>query len=777
MRDATSSAETAYRRRWLVRGRVQGVGFRPFVYRLAQHLGLTGHVRNHASDVVIEAQGNSLSLNDFEHALTAAIPPLAVVQHLSRTSLDPVPNETAFIISDSLPGRAPTGITPDSAVCYDCIREMLDPADRRHRHPLISCTNCGPRFSIIHRAPYDRCNTTMAAFETCATCSREYSDPLDRRFHAQPISCHDCGPRIALVDPTGRPLPGDPLAQTAALLQRGQIVAIKGVGGFHLAVRADDEQAVARLRARKRRDAKPFALMVPSLAAAEQLVSLSSAAKELMRGPISPIILAATHPRTTIAPNVAPGTHRLGLMLPNTPIQHLLYAQTPAPPQVIVMTSGNVSDEPLVIDNAEALARLGPLCDAFLWHDRPIARPVDDSIFLDLGEAAPPLPIRRARGLALAPLQLPLTAPLAGLCLGGELKNTVAVVRDDSAILSQHLGDLKHVEAFAHFQRAIRDLQDLYDIQPTWIAHDLHPAYLSTQHARRIAQNLDVPLIWIQHHHAHAAAVLAEHGLAGPAVAIICDGVGYGDDGTIWGGEILLASLTGFERLAALAPLPLPGGDAAAVDTRRCALGLLFSALGPGFDQHPIVQTLGMPLAERKMLISMLRKNVNCVPSSAAGRVFDAVAALLGLCFRNRFEAQAPLALERAAFGVELPATEPLFEIRRGAVERIGLAPLVLRLAEGRMESEPVEELAALFHDQLGWALADAALRAVRRTGVQTAVLSGGAFCNERLTKSLRTRLQDAGVHVLKHERVPPNDGGLALGHAAIAAARVASDC
>ncbi len=779
MNPAVSCLCETERRRWLVKGRVQGVGFRPFVFRIATRHGLSGWVRNDRSGVTVEVQGRAQDLGKFAQALHNERPSLALIELADCTPLPPIEGERGFHIDLSdAGGPVRAGVTPDAAVCADCLREMLDGGDRRHGYGLINCTHCGPRYSIIRSVPYDRPNTTMAGFTMCDPCREEYENPLDRRFHAQPIACHGCGPHVELVNSKGDRLDGDPIRRAAVMLGDGKIVAIKGIGGFHLAVRADDPAAVRRLRGLKHRDAKPFAVMARSMEVAEGLVELSDQAKALMRSPACPIVLAPRIRTASVCAEVAPGSHRLGVMLPYTPIQHLLLEA--AAPDVLVMTSGNVSDEPLVIDNDDAVRRIGGLSDAILWHDRPIERCVDDSVWVDMGHAEPPLPIRRSRGEVPASIHLPREHWRAsrqwhpesgdGLCVGGELKNSVAVMRGGEVILSQHLGDLTHPLAFEGFRKAIRDLMDLMDVRPEWIAHDLHPVYLSTAYARVLAEELRVPLVGVQHHHAHAAAVLAEHGESGPVLAVVCDGVGYGLDGTSWGGELLLADANDFVRLAHLRPLRLPGGDAAARDTRRCGLALLHQAYGDDFDKHPAAHALVPDEGERRMLTTMIRRGTHCTTSTAAGRVFDGVAALLGLCERNRHEAEAAMALESAAWGIDSLADDDtaLFDLSADG-KQVDLSPLVRRIVAGRAAGAPVVELAALFHDQLAraWA-ADVRLWAAR-LGLCAAALSGGVFCNEGLTKRLSAELEREGIRVLRHRLVPPNDGGIALGQALIA--------
>jgi len=756
------------RRQWHIRGQVQGVGFRPFVYRLARRNRLTGFVRNDTTGVYVQVQGLVDSIERFSRALRTERPPLAHLDDVQATALPVLADEDDFRIvaseADVETNRhAQAAVTIDSAVCPDCLREMRDSADQRHRYGLINCTNCGPRYSIVQRVPYDRPNTTMSGFTMCGVCKREYTDPIDRRFHAQPIACNDCGPVVSLVSQSGRTIAGDPYKVAARLLQDGQIIAMKGIGGFHLVTRADDADAVARLRQKKQRDHKPFAVMCRCIETARRIAQLSEKGEASLLSPKRPIVLGRRIDRSQIAHGVAPGMHRLGIMLPYTPMQHLLFDALPCSIDMLVMTSGNLSDEPLVIDNDEAVARLGALCDAILWHDRPIQRCVDDTVVLDMADGAAPLPVRRARGEVPTGITLPFETDDPGLCVGGELKNTVAVVRNGEVILSQHLGDLTHALALDYFRRAIDDLCDLFDVQPKWIAHDLHPMYMSTADAGRLARKLGVPLIPIQHHHAHAASVMIEHGQTEPTLAVICDGVGYGDDGTSWGGELLLADMTNYKRLAHLQPLQLPGMDAAARDTRRCALAMLFAAFGRDFDSHPAAIRMYPAQQERQMLAAMIRRNFNCAGSSAAGRVFDAAAALMGVCDYNHFEAEAPMLLEAlAAQSIKERDTQRHYTIRDNQIDFSSLVPQLVA-------DMPTADRAALLHDQMAMAWADVVTTHVADTGVQTVALSGGVFCNERLTQQLTNLLTQQGLTVLRHQRVPANDGGLVLGQAAIA--------
>jgi hydrogenase maturation protein HypF len=767
-------SQTLQRRRWRITGRVQGVGFRPFVHRTATAHGLSGFVLNDAAGVVVEAQGTLRQLNSFANDMRVAKPALAVIHDIVITKIPTRDAETGFTIEQSLGDASPRAeIAPDLALCPACLADMNDVVDRRRfGYGLVNCTDCGPRFSIIREVPYDRPNTTMANFAMCADCRREYDDPADRRFHAQPTACHACGPKVELVDPHGAKIAGDPIRVAAERLARGEIVAIKGIGGFHLAVRADSEDAVQRLRQIKHRSFKPFALMCKDVAAAEQIVNLGERARAALSSSAAPIVLAPRHSGAAVAPSVAPASHRLGVMVAYTPIHHLLFAAASGRFGALVMTSGNDSDEPLVFTNEDAVEHLGRMCDSILWHDRPIERPVDDSVILDAGGAREPIVLRRSRGYVPTPLLLPDGLKSQGLCVGGELKNAVAVVRENQVILSQHLGDLEHARTYANFKRAVADLLRLFAIKPQWIAHDLHPSYVSTMYAAQLAREMHVPRVRPQHHYAHAAAVLAEHGQMGPALAVVCDGTGYGTDHTIWGGELLSVDFKGFRRLGHLRPLRLPGGDAAAKQPWRSAMALLLNAFGDEFADHPIVEQMAPDAEQARFVVEMLRTRANCVSSSSAGRVFDGVAALLGICRENHFEAQAPLALESAAweFGAitaTAPPPQPLFDLREHG--EIDLSPLVRELVGRRLRGAPAEELASLFHDQFVAAWEAAVMRAVEQTKLIEVVLSGGVLCNEIVDRCLTERLAERGLHVLRHRLVPPNDGGLALGQAALA--------
>lgn len=762
-------------REWRMAGQVQGVGFRPCVYRVANELGLNGWVRNDSAGVTIRACGDQQQLDRFVDQLNESLPPLARIDQISERDLgESEPGETAFeIIPSEDLGRAEARVTVDCATCEHCKRELLDRSDRRYRHPLINCTDCGPRYTIIQDTPYDRAQTTMAHFEMCDACAHEYRDPSDRRFHAQPNCCHDCGPRVALHDASGARIEGDPIAKAADALRRGAILAVKGLGGYHLACDATKHDAVAELRDRKRRDHKPFAVMARGLEAARLLAHLSPDAEDALSSPAAPIVLAPARTDSYLASSVSPGVHRVGVMLASTPIHHMLFAEGLGP---LVMTSANVSDEPLAKDDDQA-ARLSDVYDAVLSHNRPIERAVDDSVVLDTRRGVQML--RRARGYVPAPIPLPTPAPRPGLCAGAELKNTIAYVRGHDAILSQHVGDLSHTLACERFARTAEDMGRLFEIEPDWIACDPHPGYVSRREAHRLAQALEVPVVEVQHHHAHLASVLAEHGRTRRAIGLICDGVGYGADGTAWGGEILAGDLVSFERLGRVRPLRLPGGDAAAKKTGRCAAAWLHDRFGSenATSKNTWLERVLPDTRERDAVSKMLEGGFNAPTSSGLGRLFDACAALLGVCPFNHHEAMSGQLLESAARrATQRPSGNGLVALRDtdGLIE-LDHRPLLDRLLAGLEANEPTDSLAWLFHDAIADGLTRAASRAAEKTGLNTAALSGGVFCNELLTDLVLDRLENSGFECLVHRDVPPNDGGLSYGQAAVAAARLAA--
>ena len=706
------------RRRFRVGGVVQGVGFRPFVYGLANRHGLAGFVLNDGNGVLIEAEGPGDQLDRFAAALVTDAPSLARVAAVAAEPLAPVGERSFTIATSAATGRTAL-IPPDTATCDDCLHELHDPSDRRYRYPFINCTQCGPRFTIVRSVPYDRPNTTMAGFPLCPDCLREYEDPSDRRFHAEPVCCPVCGPKLTL-----------PLERAVELLRGGAIVAVKGLGGWHLACDAADHDAVARLRARKHREDKPFALMATQ---PELLGHVEAGELALLESSRRPIVLLRRRDDAAVAPAVAPGNPWLGVMLPYTPLHHLLLGDFGG---ALVMTSGNRSDEPIAYGDDEAVERLRGIADAFLGHDRPIHRRCEDSIVRTA------FPLRRSRGFVPEAVPLPVRAARPVLAVGAELKSTFCVARGGEAFLSPHLGDLDTELAYTAFQTDIELYLAMLDVTAETIAHDLHPEYLST----KWALDHDVELVGVQHHHAHAAACLAEHGETGSALALIFDGTGFGTDGTLWGGELLRCDLTGFERLAHLDPVPLPGGAAAIREPWRTAASYLELTGRPvPFERWPAVR-------------ESLR--VNAPLSSGMGRLFDAAAALLGLRETVTFEGQAAIELELLA--AETVADPYPWRFGDGA----GLVGTVHDdLAAGRSRTE----IAAAFHETIA---AGAAAACAEAGEPRTVVLSGGTFQNVRLLETTRGRLESLGLRVLSHRTVPPNDGGISYGQAAVAAAR-----
>jgi len=763
------------RRRVSIAGQVQGVGFRPFVYRLAAELGLGGFVVNDSGGVTVEVQGVPEAVESFQRRLPAELPPLARISRCDVADLAPIDGPAGFEIHPSVGGELTDAqVTVDTATCPDCLAEMNDPSDPRYHYPFINCTNCGPRYTIVRRIPYDRPNTTMADFAMCPLCGREYADPASRRFHAQPIACPRCGPAVWLIDPRGRQiLCEDPVGEAAKMLQAGKIVAIKGLGGFHIACRADDEHAVGRLRRRKRRDAKPFAVMVPDLAAAERLCQVNDHARKLLTGPLRPILLLRRRKEAPVASSLAQGLDTLGVMLPYTPLHHLLFAQGLGP---MVMTSGNYSEEPLVKDNDAAIAHLGRIADALLVHNRRIERRLDDSV-VQLAGSGRLTVLRRARGYAPQPVRLEgigSGAP-AILAVGAELKSAVCLLKDGRALLGEHIGDLKDGRTYRQFIDTINHLETLFDVTPELMAADLHPQYLSSEYARRrhrgeLAGREALPIVRVQHHHAHIAACLGENGHPGPVIGLACDGVGYGPDGAVWGCEVLQADLKDYTRLGHLRYLPLVGGDAASSETYRPALAALHQAFGPSCLAK--AEALGLAATRRQMetALEMISAGVNCPPASSLGRWFDAVAALCGLSERNAYEGQAPMQLESAIQPGAGQAYD--FEIHQADPFRIDLVPMVRGLVDDLLAGGSVGAVAEKFHNTVAAFLIASANRARRRTGLRTVALSGGCFANRYLTDRLVKLLIGDGFEVLVHRTIPPNDGGIALGQAVVAAAK-----
>jgi hydrogenase maturation protein HypF len=789
------------RRSALIRGVVQGVGYRPFAYRLALEEGLAGFVGNDTGGVTIEIEGPEVRVEAFLDRLRREQPPLARIDSVTVRELSATGITEFRIVASEARGHVSTGIPADAATCPDCLRELFDPQDRRFLYPFLNCTNCGPRFTITRSIPYDRPQTSMAKFPMCPECQREYDDPLNRRFHAQPNACYECGPRVWLVGPSGEickatssvapQLQQDLLAaagsekitsenaaassfavieQTIELLLEGRIVAIKGIGGFHLSVDATSQAAVMRLRERKRRYGKPLAVMVRDMEAARAICALTAEEALLLSTPARPIVLARRREGCAIADAVAPGIPWLGIFLPYAPLQHLLFADSRV--RALVMTSANLSEEPIAIDNDEALARLGAIADAFLMHDREILQRCDDSVAAVV-DGAPQL-LRRARGFVPLGVSLPFDSPPL-LAVGGHLKNVFALARDRFAYQSQHLGDLENLTGMEFFRESLDHLMRTFEIEPQAVVHDLHPGYLSTTWAREWARERGLPLIAVQHHHAHIAGCMAEHGLTGTVIGLALDGTGYGTDEKIWGGEVLIAKLGSFERFAHLDYVPMPGGEAAIKEPWRMAFAHLRAA-GIDVGSNKSLALVGATEKEAQVLLRMIERNVNAPLTSSLGRLFDAVAAIV----LNRrvvdYEAQAAIELE--GFAVDEPDDKPAYtmELMGGdwaAREplRICAAPLWRSLLEDLRTGVSKARIAARFHSGVVNAFTQAAVLARSATGVNQVALSGGCLHNRRLARLLRVKLEAEGFEIFQHRSVSPGDGGLSYGQIVAAAA------
>ncbi|MGW6518246.1 carbamoyltransferase HypF [Streptomyces sp. NPDC054962] len=786
---AVVAGDPPLRRRVTVRGVVQGVGFRPYLYGLATELALAGHVTNTPEGVVVEVEGTASAVARFCDRLAAQAPPLARVESVHHREMPPVGGTAFTILTSRTGGPARTLVSPDSATCADCLAELADPADRRYRHPFVNCTHCGPRFTIVTGVPYDRAHTTMAGFAMCSDCAREYADPADRRFHAQPVACPACGPRLRLLVPPSDALSGtDPVAEARALLSDGAVLAVKGLGGYHLACDATNEEAVARLRRRKARGDKPFAVMARRTADVEHLVRLSPEERELLEGGVRPVVLlrrrpdpvsAAGAPRP--AESVAPGSPDLGVMLPYTPLHHLLLGLPgdPEGPRLLVMTSGNVSGEPIVTDDTEALERLAPLADAWLTHDRPIHVPCDDSVVRVCdGE---PLVLRRSRGYAPLPVALPLPVRPA-LAVGGDLKNAFCLGAGRRAWLSAHIGDMDDLATQRAFEGAVAQLESITGVRPGTLVADRHPGYRSARWADRHAAAR--PVVRVQHHHAHIAAAMAEHGLDGtrPVIGVAFDGTGHGDDGAVWGGEFLLADYDGFSRFGHLAYVPLPGGDATVRRPYRMALAHLWAA---GIDlTDDLACTAACPPDELRLLKRQLELGLHCVPTSSMGRLFDAVSSLTGVCHRAGYEAQAAVELEGAALAAPTGDREAyVFDLRalrhareEGDAVRADPAPVLAEIVSDLRAGVGPALVAARFHRAVTGLVHRICVRARERHGLDTVALTGGVFANTLLSSACSAALREDGFTVLRHRLVPPGDGGLALGQLMVAARTTPTD-
>ncbi|MFE0193500.1 carbamoyltransferase HypF [Streptomyces sp. NPDC058989] len=784
-------AAAAARRRITVRGVVQGVGFRPFVHALATELGLTGHVANTGEGVVAEVEGHPAALARFAERIGAEAPPLAVVEAVDGEDIAAVGEAGFRILPSRGHGSSRTLVAPDAATCDACLAELTDPADRRHRHPFLTCTHCGPRFTIVTALPYDRALTTMDRFPMCAGCAREYADPADRRFHAQPIACHDCGPRLRLLtaDPDDRTRPprpehgADPVAGARRLLADGAIVAVKGLGGYHLVCDASHDTAVRLLRRRKARGDKPLALMARHIDDIAHLVRVRDEERALLTGPQRPIVLLRRTPHPAPVPGapalseaVAPASPDLGVMLPYTPLHHLLLGLPgdPPGPRLLVMTSGNLAGEPIVTDDDEALRRLAHLADAWLTHDRPIRIPCDDSVVrISDGE---PLFVRRSRGYAPFPVALPVPVRPA-LAAGGDLKNVLCLAEGRRAWLSAHIGDMDDFATQLAFEAAEAHLETVTGVRPQLLAADRHPGYRSGQWAQRHTEGR--PLVRVQHHHAHIASAMAEHGLDGglPVIGVAFDGTGYGDDQAVWGGEVLLADYDGYRRFGQLAYVPLPGGDATVRRPYRMALAHLRAA---GIDwAEDLPPVAACPPDERRLLARQLERHLNCVPTSSMGRLFDAVSSLAGICHHSGYEAQAAVALEAAALSAgEDDGAGYTFALHPAPADPKGLladtladpAPLLTAVVRDVRAGTAPALIAARFHTAVAGLVRDLCGQARERAGLGTVALTGGVFANTLLAEATAGRLRQDGFTVLRHRSIPPNDGGLALGQIVVAA-------
>jgi hydrogenase maturation protein HypF len=746
------------------------VGFRPFVYRLAKEEGLAGSIGNDTDGVTIEIEGSGERIDAFLKRLRDEMPPLARIDSIAVRELPATGGIDFRIAQSEVRGQVSTGIPADAATCADCLRELLDPADRRYRYPFLNCTNCGPRYTITRRIPYDRPQTSMAQFTMCAACQAEYDDPGNRRFHAQPNACWECGPRVTLVGRDGGVISvDDPVSECIERLTASDIVAIKGIGGFHLSVDATNEAAVMRLRERKHRYGKPLAVMVRDLAAAREVCVLTAAEEALIQTSARPIVLARKREGCGIAEGAAPGIPWLGVFLPYAPVQHLLFASKKV--RALVMTSANLSEEPIAIDNVEALERLGGIADAFLMHDREILQRCDDSV-ATIVDGAPQL-IRRARGFVPLAVGLAMDAPPL-LAVGGHMKNVFALARGRFVYQSQHLGDLENVTGLDFFEESLEHLMRTFEIEPRTVVHDLHPGYLSTEWAKGWAREKGLELLAVQHHHAHVAGCMAEHGFTGTAIGLALDGTGYGTDGRIWGGEVLIARLDGFERFAHLEYVPMPGGDAAVREPWRMALGALHAA-GLNVGSEEMLVLLGAAERDVRVLRKMMERGLNSPLTSSCGRLFDAVAAVVLGRRRVDYEAQAAIELEGVAVDVKDDEAGYSMELVGGNWR--ARVPVVISAAELWKElltdlrkgvSKP--QISARFHAGVADGFVRAATMARAATGLGQVVMSGGCMHNRRLARLLRAKLEAEGFEVFQHVQVSPGDGGLSYGQATVAA-------
>ena len=760
----SASDATLTRKRLTVTGVVQGVGFRPYVYALAMRYSLAGHVGNGSQGVFIEVEGLPDALESFEESLLTEAPPLAYIEQITAEILEPLGENQFVIVHSERKNQGNTFLSPDVCICQDCLNETLDPADRRYRYPFTNCTNCGPRFTIIQDIPYDRPLTSMASFPMCADCQREYDDPLNRRFHAQPNACPVCGPQIWLEMAEEQGVitaeQDQALLAVQSLLREGKVVAVKGLGGFHLACDASNDDALALLRERKGRVDKPFAVMALDLETVRQIAEVSESEAKLLTSKERPIVLLKKKSSSPLSQLVAPGNQMIGVMLPYTPLHYLLLTDVPLPLAALVMTSGNFSDEPIVNDNEEARQHLAPLSDAFLFHNRDIVARCDDSV-IRLWRGSK-LPVRRSRGYAPFPVKLPFTT-LPVLAVGGELKSTFCLTKDNFAYLSQHIGDMENLETLAAFETVVRHFEHIFRVEPQVIACDLHPNYLSTRWA--LKQAAYTPFVQVQHHHAHIAAVMAEHGLSGdkPVIGFSFDGTGYGTDGAIWGGEVLIADYEQFGRGAFLKYIPLPGGDAAIKRPYRLALAHLWAAGVEWDGRLPPVKAC--PEVEQAILLKQLENEINTVPTSSMGRLFDAVAAIAGVRQTITYEGQAAIELEALTASDSTGSYQFAYN-----GQEFDAAPVIQNVVEDALNGVNPAIIGARFHQAVADLILQVSIDLCERTSISQVALSGGVFQNVTLLELTVRRLENEGFEALTHSKVPPNDGGLALGQAIIAA-------
>ncbi len=746
-----------------VSGIVQGVGFRPFVYRLANQCTLSGFITNTPAGVTIEVEGTPEEIEKFLQRLPREAPPLAKLTAISDRDIDTRGDQNFRIVATTLGQTARTLISPDIAVCDDCLREMSNPRDRRFRYPFINCTNCGPRFTIIRNIPYDRPRTSMDKFQMCTACQAEYDDPANRRFHAQPNACWDCGPQLQLLSASGALSDvAEPLREATRLLQQGSILAIKGLGGFHLACDAKNSSAIDELRRRKHRMEKPFAVMVPHLETARELCEFDELATKQLLSPERPIVLLPARPENALPAGIAPSNRFLGIFLPYTPLHHLLFAGGRL--EALIMTSANLSEEPIAIDNQEAVQRLHGIADAFLIHNRDILRHCDDSVLRIA--AGQPQQLRRSRGFVPVPVAIEhKSQPI--LAVGGELKNTICIIRNNEAFLSQHVGDLENLESYNVFQEAITHLQHILEVQPTVIAHDLHPDYFSTKWA---LEREDLQHVPVQHHHAHIASCMAENHLDGKVIGIALDGTGYGTDGAIWGGEILIADYVTFERAAHLQYVPLPGGSAAIREPWRMAVSYLSKQYGSSMLSLDIPFVNELDHRKLHLVLQMMQREVHSPRTSSCGRLFDAVAAIIGLCNNVTYEAQAAIELEMAAHTSTDEGAYPFDLSKEGNTWKIGTRSLFEWLIADLRKQATVPDMSRRFHNGLAIVLADLTAKLREERNLNRVCLSGGCFQNVLLFEFTLNALRKKDFEVYFHSEVPAGDGGISIGQALVAA-------